>query len=124
MSSLLVFNRFYRLEIQSFMLVFSTPIVNQRPSNLLTGSPTSLPPPCPPPCIHTMCNGGGGGGGRIWGLRLISTKYLYWSIFKQSRLLGFGVFIDIWSICYSMHRGVAAAYTAILLRTMLSKVTL
>jgi hypothetical protein len=28
MSSLLVFNRVYRLEIQSIMLVFSTPLVN------------------------------------------------------------------------------------------------
>ncbi len=37
MSSLLVFNRVYRLEIQSVMLVYSTPLVNQRPSNLLTG---------------------------------------------------------------------------------------
>jgi hypothetical protein len=26
-----------------------------------------------------------------------AAKYLYWSIFKQSRHLGFGVFIDIWS---------------------------
>ena len=39
MSSLLVFDRVYRLEIQSVMLVFSTPLVNLRLSNLLTGSP-------------------------------------------------------------------------------------
>jgi hypothetical protein len=52
MSSLLVFSRFidliviiielkkiYRLEIQSVMLVFSTPLVNYRPSNHLNGSP-------------------------------------------------------------------------------------
>jgi hypothetical protein len=35
------------------------------------------------------------------GLRQINTyaaKYLYWSIFKKSRHLGFGVFIDIWSL--------------------------
>jgi hypothetical protein len=43
------------------MLVFSTPLVNQRPSNLLTGSP---PPPLPVRkstglCIYTVCNGGG-----------------------------------------------------------------
>ncbi len=41
MSSLLVFNRVYRLEIQSVMLVFSTGFVNHCPSNLLSG----LPPP-------------------------------------------------------------------------------
>ncbi len=34
MSSLLVFNRVYRLEIQSVMLVFSTPLFNQRSTNL------------------------------------------------------------------------------------------
>jgi hypothetical protein len=43
MSSLLVFKRDYKLEveIQSVMLVFSTPLVKDS-SNLLTGSP--LPP--------------------------------------------------------------------------------
>ncbi len=44
MSSLLVFNRVYRLEIQSFMLVFSTLLANQRLSNLLTDLPSPLPP--------------------------------------------------------------------------------
>ncbi len=39
MSSLLVFNRVYRLEIQSVMLVFSIPLMNLRHSNLLTVSP-------------------------------------------------------------------------------------
>ncbi len=34
MSSLLVFNRVYRLDIQSVMLVFSTDFVNYCPSNL------------------------------------------------------------------------------------------
>jgi hypothetical protein len=38
MSSLLAFNRVYKLEIQSIVLVFSTPFVNSRPSSLLTGS--------------------------------------------------------------------------------------
>ncbi len=47
MSSLLVFNTVYRLEIQSVMLVFSAPLVNYRPSNLLSGSPTPSPPPFP-----------------------------------------------------------------------------
>jgi hypothetical protein len=46
MSSLLMFNRVYGLEIQSVVLVFSTPLVNWRPSNLLTGLPTPLPLPC------------------------------------------------------------------------------
>ncbi len=27
-----------------------------------------------------------------------AAKYIYWSIFKKSRQLGFGVFIDIWSM--------------------------
>ncbi len=39
MSSLLVFYIVYRLEIQSVMLVFSTPVVNKRLSNLLPDSP-------------------------------------------------------------------------------------
>ncbi len=42
MSSLLVFNRVYRLEIQSVMLVFSARFVNNCPCNLLSGY---LPPP-------------------------------------------------------------------------------
>jgi hypothetical protein len=46
MSSLLEFDRVYRLKIQSVMLVFSTPTVNQRPSNLFTGLPTPPPLPC------------------------------------------------------------------------------
>jgi hypothetical protein len=64
MSCLLVFNRVYRLEIQLVMLVFSTPVVNNRPSNLLTGSSTPLPFPV---WISTMvhvfiqCIKGGGG---------------------------------------------------------------
>jgi len=36
-----------------------------------------------------------------WGAQIEKTpaaKYLYWSIFKKSRHLGFGVFIDIWSM--------------------------
>ncbi len=46
MSSLMVFNRFHRLEIQSVLLVFSTPLVNWRHLNLLTGS-SPPPPPFP-----------------------------------------------------------------------------
>jgi hypothetical protein len=46
MSSLLVFHKVYRLEIQSVLLVFSThSFVNYCPSTLLSGSP---PPPLPP----------------------------------------------------------------------------
>jgi hypothetical protein len=63
--SSLVFTRVYRLEIQLVILVFSTPLVNYRLSNLLFGSPT--PPPFPLPCvnkyrecIHTVRNTGGG----------------------------------------------------------------
>ncbi len=70
MSSLLVFNRDYRREIQSVMLVFSTPLVNHCLSNLLIGSP---PPPFPFSvsistglCIYTVCNRGGGGDRVVW----------------------------------------------------------
>jgi len=50
------------LEIQSVMSVFWTPLVNQRPSNLLTGSTSPLP--CVNKyrgmyCIYTVCNKGG-----------------------------------------------------------------
>ncbi len=58
-SSLLLFNSFYGLEIQSAMLVFSTPLVNLRPSILLTGSPMW---PYPPPLPSVNKYGGGGGG--------------------------------------------------------------
>jgi hypothetical protein len=44
MSSLLVFNRVYRLEIQSVIWVFSTGFVNYCPSNLLSGYLSRLPP--------------------------------------------------------------------------------
>jgi hypothetical protein len=85
------------------MLVFSTPLVNYRPSNLLTGSPTPLPPlalPCVNkyrgPCIHTVINGGGEGGG---GLRQINTCRQVPLVVKwKSRHLGVGIFIDIWSM--------------------------
>jgi hypothetical protein len=40
MSSLLVFSRVYRLEIQSVMVVFSTPLVNCSPSTFSLTSPT------------------------------------------------------------------------------------
>ncbi len=49
MSSLLVFNRVYRLEIQSVMLVFSTGFVKHCLSNLLHGQ---LSPPPPLPCVN------------------------------------------------------------------------
>jgi hypothetical protein len=66
MSSLLVPNRVYRLEIQSVMLVFPTSFVTRR-YNLLTGSPTPLPPFL---CeqvqgyVLIQCVKGGGGGDR------------------------------------------------------------
>jgi hypothetical protein len=66
MSSLLVFKRVYRLEIQSVMLVFSTSFVNYYPYNLLNFSLISSPPL---PCVnkysimyvnkYTMRKGGG-----------------------------------------------------------------
>ncbi len=63
MSSLPLYNRVYRLEIQSVMLVFSTPLVNLRPSNLLTGVHVFMQ--------YSELRGGGG----IWGLRQISTYH-------------------------------------------------
>ncbi len=88
------------------MLVFSTPLVNERPSNLLTGS--STPPPSPvnkykSTCIHTMCSRGGGDRGPETE-KIPAAKYLYRSIFKKSRHLGFGVFIDIWPMVTTMAR--------------------
>jgi hypothetical protein len=55
------FIEFIDLEIQSVMLVFSTPLVNQRPSYLLTGSPPLLPPSlCTGVCIYKCVTGGVG----------------------------------------------------------------
>jgi hypothetical protein len=51
MTSLLVFHRVYRLEIQSVILVFSTPFVNLRPPS--TFSLFHQPPPPPHlPCAN------------------------------------------------------------------------
>ncbi len=63
-SSSLVFNRVYRLEIQSLMLVFSTPLVNCCPFYFLS----DLPHPSPLPkvnvqYIQAVCGCGGWGGG-------------------------------------------------------------
>jgi hypothetical protein len=59
MSSLLLFNKGNRLEIQSVMLVFSTGFVNLCPSNFLSGKLSPLP------CVnkytvytYTVCKGG------------------------------------------------------------------
>ncbi len=64
MSSSLMFNRVYRLEIQPVMLVYSTPLVNYCPSTFSLISPT---PPLFPKyriycIIQTVCGCGGGGG--------------------------------------------------------------
>ncbi len=65
MSSLLEFNRAHRLEIQSVMLVFSTPLVKYCLSNLLTRSPPPLP------CVNKhramyLYRGGGRGDRVVW----------------------------------------------------------
>jgi hypothetical protein len=66
MSSLLVFNSVYRLAIQSVLLVFSTPLVNDCPSTISLTFLTPLPPP-PKKNIRTVFAdcvwvwGGGGG---------------------------------------------------------------
>jgi hypothetical protein len=51
MSSLLVFNRVHRLEIQLVMLVFSTDFVKHCHSNLLSYK-LSHPLPPPLPCVN------------------------------------------------------------------------
>ncbi len=66
MSSLLVFNGVYRLEIQSVMLVFSTPLVNCCHSTFsLTSSPPLPPPSQSQRTVYTdsLCLWGGGWGG-------------------------------------------------------------
>jgi hypothetical protein len=64
MSSLLVFNRVYRLEIQSVIQYkyFRPSLVNCCPSNLMSGSPAS---PVPKVQVQTVCGGGGGGKGAL-----------------------------------------------------------
>jgi hypothetical protein len=87
MSSLLVFDRVYRLEIQSVMLVFSTPLVNY--NALLTFSLVHLTPTPPPPSSHPGVN-------KDWGMYSYSV-----SIVKKSRHLVFGVFIYILSMLHT-----------------------
>ncbi len=53
--------------------------------------------------ICTVCKGGGEEYGVMGGEGTSdryspAAKYLYWSVFKKSRHLGFGVFIDSWSM--------------------------
>ncbi len=62
MSSLLVFNRVYRLDVQSVMLVFSTPLVNCCPSIFSLTSPL---PKVNVQYIQTVCVAVGGGGGGV-----------------------------------------------------------
>jgi hypothetical protein len=74
MSSLIVFNRVYRLEIQSVMLVFSTQLCELLPP--LPFSLVQLSPLRPLPCINKympriQC--GGGGWYKVLGLRQINT---------------------------------------------------
>ncbi len=71
----------YRLEIQSVMLVFFTPLLNLRHSTLFTGS--SPPPPFPlwistGICIYKVCDGGGGDR-VVW---IASTGVVLW-VFDQ-----------------------------------------
>jgi hypothetical protein len=51
MSSLLVFNRVYILEIQSVMVGSYDPSCKLAPLYLLYSSPNHSPPP-PPPCVN------------------------------------------------------------------------
>jgi hypothetical protein len=66
MSFSLVFNRVYRLEIQSVMLVFSTPLVNCCPSSFSLTFPTTPPiPKVNVQYIQTVCSCGRGWGGGV-----------------------------------------------------------
>ncbi len=58
MSSLLVFKRVYRLEIQSARMVFSTEFVNYCPSILLSFSLISSPPPSVCELVTVYTRGG------------------------------------------------------------------
>ncbi len=99
MASLLVTHRVYRLKIQSVMLLFSTGFVNHSPS--MVSSPPLSPFPCvnkyTAQCTHLYSVYGVIGGKRASNRKTPAAKYLYWSIFKKSRHLGFFFFIYIWS---------------------------
>ncbi len=88
MSSLLSFNRFYRLEIQSVMLVISTGFMNYCPCNLLSDqlSPPSLCEQVYYIHVYTVVRGGGSMGSQEGrGPRTDKTpaaKFLYKSIFQ------------------------------------------
>jgi hypothetical protein len=62
MLSLLVLKRVNRLEIQSVMLVFKTPLVCCCPSTFSLTSPPSPLPKVNIHCIQTVCGWGGGMG--------------------------------------------------------------
>ncbi len=62
MSSLLVFGRVYRLEVQSVMLVFSIPLVNCCPSTFSLTSPATPPFPKETYITYRQCVAVGGGG--------------------------------------------------------------
>jgi hypothetical protein len=113
MSSLLVFNRVYRREIQSVMLVFSTGFVNYCPSTFCL---IRSPPPCLP-CVnkytvytYTVCKGGGEYG--IIGVEGASdrstpvAKSLYWSIFLDNYFWYFFYQSNLSTVCsfHSIHR--------------------
>jgi hypothetical protein len=92
MLSLLVFNRVYKLE---WYWYFRPLLWTSAP---LTFSLVHLPPPPPFPVwistgIHVFiqCVTGGGGIGDLRQINTCRQEPLYWSIFKKSRHLGFGV---------------------------------
>ncbi len=91
MSSLLLFNRVYRLEIQSVMLVFSTPFVNQRPS---TFSPVHLPHPLPCTTPNKTQEGRGP--------QTPAAKSLYLSILRKAENQGL-VALQIFGTYVSVH---------------------
>ncbi len=67
MSSLLVFNKVYRLEIQSVMLVFSTQVCELLPLYPLSGSPPPPPPPLPKVQRTVYTDRGSGWAGSVVG---------------------------------------------------------
>ncbi len=81
MSSLLLFNRVYRLKIQSVMLVFSTQLVSCCPDNLLSGSP---PPTFPESKYSVQCTEHRQCVGRVGRCWVVLETIFCWSLHSVS----------------------------------------
>jgi hypothetical protein len=87
MSSLLVFNRVYRMEIQSVMLVFSTPLVNCCPYNFSLTYPTPSPSSQRKRTVYSdsVCLWGGVGGVELC-CRPYSANTLFLTSFRTYKI--------------------------------------